>query len=81
MRPGCISMKALPDEAWLALVWRLFQMRPGKQWCRSSAQLGLAGVGVETLTNEAWLVGIEALPDEAWLALVWRLCLMRPGRR
>lgn len=53
MKPGCISIEALLDEAWLALVWRLFQIRLGKQWCRSSAQLSLAGICIETLTNEA----------------------------
>ena len=55
-------------------------MRPGKQWCRSSAQLGLVGIGVKILPNKAWLEDIEALPNKAWLALAWRLCPMKPSR-
>ena len=32
-------MEALPDEAWLELVWRLYLMRPGRRWYGASADL------------------------------------------
>ena len=55
MRPDWRWCGALPDEAWLALMWRLCSIRPGWRWC-------------EALPDEA--VSVEALPDEAWLALM-----------
>lgn len=85
MRPGCVDMEALPDEAligisveallneaWFLLVWTLYRMRPGWYWYRGSAKCDLVSVDVETLPHGALfeLICMKALPNEAWLTLV-----------
>ena len=43
-------------------------MRPGKRWYKSSTQLGLVGIDMQTLPVG---VSIEVLFNEAWQTLVY----------
>ena len=53
-----VGVKALPDEAWLALVQGFYPIWSSWRGCGGSAWWGLAGVDVEALLNGAWFASV-----------------------